>query len=72
MDNNSPNCLLYSNNVHYAFENPPSYYIKYSCQCRYKGDIIDTNHVYCKNDRDFLKLIRYWNSLDNNWVYIPV
>lgn len=68
------NGLLYTNGVHYTFEPKaaPHYFIRYSYQRRHKGEIIDTYTVYCKNARDFLELLRHWNALDNNWVYIPV
>lgn len=71
---NLEHSLLYENGVYYTFDHKtaPHYYIRYSYQRRHKGEIIDTNTVYCKNARDFLELLRYWNSVDVNWVYIPV
>jgi hypothetical protein len=66
--------MLFYQGVYYTLNpnNTPDYYISYSYQRRYKGEIVDTITIYCKNANDFLKLLKYWNGIDKNWIYIPV
>jgi hypothetical protein len=64
--------LLYEHGVFYTHDKSiaPNYYISFNYGCMYKGKIVDNKTVYVKNANDFVRLIKYWNTKDSNWLFI--
>lgn len=63
--------LLIEGGVFYSHDKRPDYdyFIPFSYQCRYQGEVVANKIVYCKNANDFIKLIRHWNNKDGKWLF---
>jgi hypothetical protein len=63
--------------VHYSFAKPEhsgsyNYFLPFKYRWIYNGEKQGDTTVYCRDAKDFVKLIRHWNNQDPSWVYILV